>query len=304
MVSRLPLSGNNQTGGPQIEGADASPSVQTRTASPDYFRTLEIPLMEGRFFTSSDGFDAHRVAIVDEQLARIAWPGKSPIGQRIREGGGNPWSTVVGVVGHVRHTGMDDVAQGQVYWNYPQRFSGTDRMALVVRTRGEPAMRTRAVAEAIRDVDPEQPVYDARTLEDVIGRSFGQRRFQMILLGLFAAIALMLASIGAYGVIAYGVGQRLREFGIRIALGAQRREVIAMVLRRGGALFGLGAIIGLTLAAATVQVLASLVYGVVPRDPWNFIASTMVLLAASMAACYVPARRAARVEPSIALRSE
>jgi putative ABC transport system permease protein len=304
-VSRLPLGGSNQTGSFDIDGlapGTRSPNVQTRTASPDYFRALEIPIKEGRSFTSADGADAPPVAIVDENLARTLWPGTSPLGRRIRETNDAPWSTIVGVVGHIRHTALDDDSQPQVYWNYTQR--PTIRMSLVVKTSRSPATLIRPIAATVREVDPDQPIYDTRTLDAVIDRSLGQRRFQMMLLGIFAAIALVLASIGAYGVIAYGVGQRLREFGVRMALGAGRRDVMVMVLRRGGTLFAAGAVVGLALAAASVRVLSTLVYAVAPHDPVSFVVSTLVLFVVSMAACYVPARRAGRVEPSIALRSE
>lgn len=305
MVNRLPLGSGNQTGGVQIDGGPADspwPSVETRTASPDYFRALGIPIKEGRSFLSSDGSDAPMVAIVDEQLAQTVWRGTSAIGRRLREGEGSPWSTVVGVVGHVRHTGLDDQSQPQVYWNYPQRPQ--ERMALVVKARGDPASLTKAIAAAIREVDPQQPIYDARTLDAVVDRSLGHRRFQMQLLAVFAAMALVLAGIGAYGVIAYGVSQRAREFGVRMALGARRSDVIALVLRRGGLLFALGALAGLALASFGVDVLSSLVYGIAPRDMASFALATLVLFVVSITACYVPARRAARVEPTIALRSE
>ncbi|HUQ81073.1 MAG TPA: ABC transporter permease [Gemmatimonadaceae bacterium] len=305
IVNRLPLSGNNQTGGLEIEGADdalRSPNVQTRAVAPDYFRALEIPLREGRTFTASDDATAPIVAIIDERVAKAAWPGKSPIGRRVREGKDGPWGAVVGVVGHVRHTGLDGDSDPQVYWNYPQRPDG--RMTLVVKTQTEPAALTRSIAGVVRSIDPQQPIYDARTLSDVVDASLGQRWFQMMLLAVFAVVALALASIGTYGVIAYGVGQRLREFGVRIALGARRRDVVAMVVRRGGALFALGAFAGLVLSTAAVRLLSTLVYGVSPRDTVSFVAATAVLFAVSMIACYVPARRAARVDPSVALRSE
>ncbi len=304
VVNRLPLGGGNQTAGLQIEDADRDarwPNIQTRTVSPGYFRALEIPLKAGRSFASSDDADAPRVAIIDERLAKMWPPGTSPIGRRIREGG-DPWSTIVGVVGHIQHTGLDNDSDPQVYWNYPQRPQ--ERLALVVRTRSTPAALTSSIAAAVREVDPEQPIHDVRTLDAVVDRSLGQRWLETLLLAVFATVALVLASVGAYGVIAYGVGQRLREFGVRIALGAGRRTVIGMVLRRGVTLFGLGAALGLALAAATVRVLSALVYGVTPRDTLSFVLATVVLFLVSVAACYLPARRAARVDPSIALRSE
>ena len=304
MVNRLPLGGGNQTAGLRVDGRDPQsewPSIQTRSVSPDYFRALEIPLKEGRSFLSSDVLDAPRVAIVDEEIAARLWPGRSAIGQRISEGD-DSFATIVGVVGHIRHTGLANDSDPQVYWNYAQRLQ--DRMAIVVKTRGEPEALTQSLAAAIRDVDPEQPIYDVRTLDAVIDRSLGQRWFQMLLLGVFATISLLLASIGTYGVIAFGVGQRLREFGVRAALGARRADVIALVLRRGGTLFAVGAAVGVILALATVRLLSTLVYGVAARDAASFIAATLALFAVSMVACYVPARRAARVDPSVALRSE
>jgi putative ABC transport system permease protein len=281
------------------------PSVETRTVTPDYFRALGIPIQDGRTFGASDTEGAAKVAIIDEALARALWPGQSAIGRRIRESTDPPdapWNTVVGVVGHIRHSTLEEDSRPQVYWDYRQR--GQDRMALVVKTRGQPAALMKSIATAVRSVDPEQPLYDVRTLDDVVDRSLGQRRFQMLVLGGFAIVALLLASVGTYGVIAYGVGQRLREFGVRIALGATHRDVLGLVLARGGALFGAGALIGVVLAGATVRVLATLVYGVGPHDIVSFVAATIVLFLVSIAACYVPARRAARVDPSVALRSE
>ena len=305
MVNRLPLGGGNQTAGVQIDGVtgDDAPSVQTRTVTPDYFRALEIPIKEGRSFTAADRADAPLVVVIDERLARAVWPRTSPIGNRLRETAGDErWGTIVGVVGHIRHTTLEEESSPQVYWNYTQR--GQDRMAMVVKTSGDPAALTRSVGTAVRSADPDQPIYDVRRLDEVIDRSLGHRWLQTVLLGVFAGVALVLASIGAYGVIAYGVGQRLREYGVRMALGARRQDVVAMVVRRGGTLFVLGALAGLALAGLSVRVLSTLVYGVGPRDALSFVLATVVLFVMSMVACYVPARRAARVEPSVALRSE
>ena len=304
MVNRLPLGGGNQTGGIQIDGVkvDDAPSVQTRTVTPDYFRALEIPIKEGRSFTAADRADAPLAVVIDERLARAVWPRTSPIGHRLRETADGRWGTIVGVVGHIRHTALEEDSSPQVYWNYTQR--GQDRMAIVVKTAGDPAALTRSVGMAVRSADADQPIYDARPFDEVVDRSLGHRWLQTVLLGIFAGVALVLASIGAYGVIAYGVGQRLREYGVRMALGARRQDVVAMVLRRGGTLFVLGALAGLALAGMSVRVLSTLVYGVGPRDALSFVLATLALFVVSMVACYLPARRAARVDPSIALRSE
>ncbi|HEV8348373.1 MAG TPA: ABC transporter permease [Vicinamibacterales bacterium] len=307
------------------------PNVDWRTVTPDYFRTMQIPLLSGRGFTEADDERAPLVMILDERVAARVFGNASPIGRRVRIAVANqPWHTVVGVVGHIRHDRLDDDVRPQVYWNYKQRTQ--DRMALVVRMQAPAAMPSgflrgtsvssrrgwgpgasaekiapafaASLAAAIRSVDPEQPVYDARTLEAVVDRSLGSRWLQTVLLGAFASIALLLASIGVYGVIACAVGQRSREFGIRLALGATRREIVALVMRRGTALFAAGAGIGLFAAAATARVLATLLFNVTSSDLISFSSATIVLFLVALAACGIPARRAARVDPSIALRAE
>ena len=307
MVNRLPLAGGAQTGPIEFEGLDPGianmPNVDWRTVTPDYFRTLQIPLVSGRTFTDADDASARPVMIIDERVAATVFGTASPIGRRVRIPVANqPWLTIVGVVGHIRHDRLDEDVRPQVYWNYKQRAQ--DRMALVVRTRTDPQALAASLAGAIRSVDPEQPVYDARTLEEVVDRSLGSRWLQTVLLGAFASIALLLASIGVYGVIAYAVGQRSREFGIRLALGATRREIVALVLKRGTALFAAGAIVGVLAAAATARVLATLLFDVTSSDPISFGSATIVLFLVALAACGIPARRAARVDPSIALRAE
>jgi ABC-type antimicrobial peptide transport system permease subunit len=212
------------------------------------------------------------------------------------------WYTIVGVVGHIRHDRLDDDGRPQVYWSY-QQFS-QDRQALVVRMQGDPAAAAPSIVAAIRSVDPEQPVYDARTLEAVMDRSLASRWLQTLLLGSFAAIALLLASIGVYGVIAFGVGQRQREFGIRLALGAKHHEIVSLVLRRGLVLFAVGATVGVAAAAITGRALASLLYNVTSFDALSFGVATVVLLSVSIVACGLPARRAAKVDPALALRTE
>jgi len=307
MVNRLPLAGGAQTGPIEFEGIDPKigsvPNVDWRTVTPDYFRTVQIPLLSGRSFTEVDEAAAPLVMIIDERVARAVFGSANPIGRRLRIPVANqPWHTVVGVVGHIRHDKLDEDVRPQVYWNYKQRTQ--DRMALAVKTHGDPAALASSLAAAIRSVDPEQPVYDARTLEAVVDRSLGSRWLQTVLLGAFATIALLLASIGVYGVIAYAVGQRRREFGIRLALGATRREIVRLVMRRGATLFAAGAAIGLGAAATTARVLATLLFNVPAFDPVSFGFATLVLFFVALAACGIPARRAARVDPSVALRAE
>jgi putative ABC transport system permease protein len=304
MVNRLPLAGGIQSGSLQLEGTQGTIEVPTdwRTATPDYFRTLQIPLRHGRDFTERDDENAPVVGIIDERLAALAWPGETPLGRRFRIGPDMPWTTVVGIAGHIHHDRLDQDSRPQVYWNYHQR--GQDRMALVVKTRGEARGLETSLAALVRAVDPEQPVYDVRTLDAVVDRSLAPRWLQTTLVGVFAALALLLASIGVYGVMSYAVGQRQREFGVRLALGARRRDIADLVLRRGAALFAWGAALGLLGAAGAVRVLASLLYGVSRFDPVSFAAALLVLLGVSAAACGVPARRAARVDPAATLRDE
>lgn len=307
LVNRLPLAGGAQTGPIEFEGVDpklaSQPNVDYRTITPDYFRTLEIPLLAGRAFTEGDHDTAPGVAIIDERLVKTVFAGVDPIGRRVRIPIANlPWLTIIGVVGHIRHDRLDEDVRPQMYFNYRQRMQ--DRMALAVRTHGDPAAIAASIVAAIRAVDPEQPVYDARTLGAVVDRSLAQRWLQTTLLGGFAAIAVVLASIGVYGVIAYGVGQRSREFGIRLALGARRSEIVRVVMQRGIALFAAGATLGLAAAAASARIFNSLLFNVTAFDFVSFGAATAILFAVALAASGLPARRAAGVDPSVALRTE
>ena len=310
MVNRLPLAGGAQTAPIEFEGVD--PTIVTpgfglqadiRPATPGYFRALQIPLIAGRTFTEDDTDEAPAAAIIDDRAAKTVFRGADPIGRRLRFAIPNqPWHTIVGVVGHVRHDRLDDEGRPQVYWSYKQNTQ--DREALVVRTAGDPSALAQSIGAAIRTVDPEQPIYDARPLDEVIDRSLAQRWLQTALLGAFAAMAILLASIGVYGVIAYGVGQRTREFGIRVALGARRGAIVRGVMGRGAALFGAGAAVGLAAAAASARVLSALLFNVGAFDVFSFTAATLVLFAVALAASGIPARRAAAVDPSVALRAE
>lgn len=307
LVNRLPLAGGAQTGGIAFEDIDAQAAevgnVDYRSVTPDYFRALQIPVINGRAFSDQDRETAPPVAIIDDHLARL-FGGTDPVGRRVRipVPGFDRWMTIVGVVGHIRHDRVDRDVRPQIYFPFDQRAQ--DRMALVVRTRNDPSLVAGALATTIRAVDPEQPIYDARPLTEVVDRALGQRWLQTTLLATFALMATVLAAVGVYGVIAFAVGQRRREFGIRLALGARRGEIIALVVRRGMALFAGGAAIGLLAAAASGRALSSLLYNVASFDVASVAVATTVLFLVALAACGLPARRAAQVDPSLALRAE
>jgi predicted permease len=307
-VNRLPLgSGSVQTGPLRLEGSrlpeDRVPSVDFRSATPDYFRAIGIPLIKGRVYTDSDTDTTAPVGLIDDRLARMAWPNQDPVGRRFRiDFEKQPWVTIIGVVGHIRHDGLDTDPRPQVYWPVKQR--GQDRMALIVRTQQDPKTMVASIVAAIREVDRDQPVYEVRTMEEVLSDSLAPRRLNMMVLTMFAGAALLLATIGIYGVIAYSVGQRVREFGVRIALGAERRDIVRLVVRQGARLTALGGIIGLAAALLVSRVLEGLLYQIGARDGLSFGGAVMILFAVAMAASYIPARRAARRDPMQALRAE
>jgi putative ABC transport system permease protein len=306
MVNRLPLAGTGQTGDLEFEGLPPEighiEQADLRTTTPQYFAAMRIPLREGRVFTTGDDANAPAVGLIDDQLARKVFGRISPIGRRFRASDKDPWATIVGVVGHVRHDKLEEDSRSQAYWNYLQRPQ--DRGALVIRTAGNASSMVRPLVAAVQAVDPAQPVYDVRELGEVVSRSIGRRWLQSTLLGLFAAVALGLACIGVYGVMAFGVGQRRREFGIRMALGARQVEIVTLVLTGGARLLGIGLVIGLVFAAASAGVLRSLVFGIQPLDPVSFFIGTIVLFTAGLVACYLPSHRAAQVDPTEALRAE
>jgi putative ABC transport system permease protein len=321
MVNRLPLAFGAQinelefeTVGQPSPGGSLHEGFDTRTVTPDYFQTLGIQLIEGRPFTDHDtqvipvpgmsGVFIPATGIVDDRIARRFWPGQSPVGKRFRFAfsPGMPWIEIVGVAGHIRHDGLDVDPRPQVYFNYLQRPQ--DRMALVVRTDQDPRALISATLEAIRSVDAEQPVYDVRTMEDVVERSTAQRWLNMMMVTVFAAIALLLASVGVYGVVAYGVNERRREFGIRLALGAERGAVARLVVWQGTVLALVGSAIGFLAAVVVAKAIESLLYGIRASDPPSFATAVGLLVSVALFASYMPARRAASVDPAITLRSE
>ena len=306
LVNRLPLIGT-QIGMLQIEGqTDAPirlPNADWRSATPDYFRAMGIPLIAGRTFSDADVEGSRRVGLIDEATARRIWPNQSAIGKRVRISADDPsWTEIIGVVGQIRHDAIDVAGRTQIYWCVNQRAQ--DRLALAVRTKGEPAALTSTVISQIRSLDPEQPVYNVATMDDIVDRSLAQRRLNAALVAVFAAVALLLAAIGIYGVVAYSVGQRLREFGIRIALGARPAGVVRMVVLRGAAVAALGAALGLAISTALARFLTALLFQVSATDWLSYAAAAAILIVVAVAASYVPVRRAMAAGPLTALRGE
>ena len=282
------------------------PIVTIMMITPGYFNTLRIPVRRGRVFTERDTADAPRVAVIDEALARRFWPsypnGVDPVGQRLLIGGVNlKQAEIVGVVANIHQTIEKSSWPETVYTAFaqnPQPFA-----MLAIRTRGDPLRYTRAVREQVFALDRDQPVADVRTMDDLVEEQVGERRLLMIVLELFAGMAVLLALIGIYGVIAYSVAQRTQEVGIRRALGAQQSDILWLVVGQGLALTLAGIAIGLGGAFAATRVLQTFLFQVSPTDPATFVGIALFFLAVALAASYIPARRAARIDPMAALRS-
>jgi putative ABC transport system permease protein len=286
--------------------AEASIEVPLDAVTPDYFRTMGIRLLEGRTFTPRDGPDAPRVAIVNESMARRFWPGESAVGKRFRYGTGPdnqaPWLTIVGVVADMRRTGYDKPVRYETFLPIGQYTPG--RLTFVVRTANDPLALARTARAEVRRVDPDQPVYQVESMDQRLSAMVAQRRFSMALLGMFAALALILGVVGVYGVTSYLVAQRTREVGLRLALGAEPRTVVRMVIRQGMLVAAAGIGAGLLGALLTTRLMAGLLYGVRPTDAVTLLAVTALLATATFVANYLPARRASRVDPLVALREE
>jgi putative ABC transport system permease protein len=306
LVNRLPLAGNNLVLAFDLESAPGKPvNLQVRSVTPDYFRTMNIPVLQGRTLAESDGPKAPLVGVVDERVARTLWPGESAIGKRFRAtipGGQPTWGEVVGIVPRIRDQGLDKDDDRQMYLSYRQFTDG--RIALVVRTHADAGAMAPAVVQAIHSADPDQPVYDVRAMDDVLARSAADRWLNMAIIVAFAAASLLLSGAGLYGVIASGVTERRREFGVRLALGAVPSDVSRLVLRTGAALAGAGAALGLGGAVALIRGMESLLYGLPRFDPVSFAAAGLLLLCVALTASYFPARRAALIDPARTLRAE
>ena len=269
---------------------------------------MGIPIISGREFSRRDTLASVRVAVVNDALARKHWPHESAIGKRVSFSERDPqWYEIVGVVGDVKHRGLDVADRAELYIPHRQPlFSGpTVRpMYIAVRASSDPFAAVASVRRELRRLDPNQPVSDVRTMDERIGRSLSSRRFSTVLLAVFASLALALAAVGIYGIVAYSVTERTHEIGVRIALGAQRRDVMAMVVGQGMTMTIVGTAIGVAASAALARLMSSLLFGVSAGDPATFVAIPLLLIAVALAACYVPARRAMRVDPLQTLRSE
>jgi len=282
--------------------------------TPGYCRALGVDLVRGRLFDEHDDGRAIPAVVVSESFVRQFFPGDDPIGKRIGPGvrprpASGPqqavavnWLTIVGVVRDVRSERLDTSAMPLVYRCAYQ--TSNLALTLVVRAAGDPSTLTESIRREVKAVDPNEPVFSVRTMDAVIASALAERRFTMLLLGLFAVTALALSAIGIYGVMAYFVTQRTREIGVRMALGATERDVVRMVLGQGVRLAAAGVVVGLAGALAITRAIATLLFGIGPRDPWTLAALSAALTAVALLACYIPARRATRVDPIRALRYE
>jgi putative ABC transport system permease protein len=308
-VSFLPFAGIGAATGFTVEGrpepeAGQRPTTDVRVTDAGYFRAMNIPLISGRVFTEQEATEKRNVAVINDAMARKHFAGEDPLGKRVTvRMGENPAPTmIVGVVGDVKHRSLDQEVKPMVYWPHPELAYTT--MTIVVRTQGEPLGLAAAAQREIQAIDAEQPVSDIRTMEQLLAASVARARFNTLLLGIFAALALVLAAVGIYGVMAYSVTQRTREIGIRIALGARGADVLKMIIGQGMTLALIGVCLGLVASFALTRLMSSLLFGVSATDPLTFTGVSLLLAAVALLACYIPARRATKVDPMVALRYE
>src|SRR6266498_3199126 len=289
------------------QGGAQTENVDTRTVSTDFLEVMGIRLIEGERFTSQDRQDAPHVVIINQAMARRFWANEGAVGKRLKLGSptsGAPWTTVKGVVADSAQISLSASIRPEVYFPHSQAPNCCRRMNLVVLTSVDPASLIGPIKREIQSLYKDQPVYNVRTMEEFIARSACTRRFAMTLLGVFAGLALALASVGVYGVISYSVAQRAREFGIRIAMGAQARDVLKLVVMQGMMLVSIGVAIGLFASFALTRLTEGLLFGVSAKDPLTFATVALLLTLVALLACWIPARRATKVDPLVALRCE
>jgi len=276
--------------------------INTRSVSPGYFETLGISLIKGRDFDNRDKSDAPGAAIINHDLARIYFSNEDPIGKRITFDDGQSWMSIVGIIGDVKQLGLDSSAKPEVYFPYLQVASPS--MSIVVRTASDPLGLAAAVKSQIRMVDKDLPINEAKTMQQLLADSLSGRRFNMLLLTVFAMVALVLAIVGIYGVMSYTVTQRTHEIGLRVAIGAQPGDVFRMVIGQGMKLALIGVAFGLVGAFGLTRLMTTMLFGVEPTDPVTFAGIAVLLTSVALVACYLPGRRAMKVDPLVALRYE
>jgi predicted permease len=311
--SDLPWTGYDENlGGWSIEGKQPPPHnefhARYHVATADYFRALGIPLLGGRFFNAGDKNGAPTVVIINHAMAQKYWPGEDAVGKRINFFSDHPtekdWTTVVGVVGDVKDKPDSPGTEPAFWWpNLQQLFSFGD-MSLAVRSNTDPQSLADAVRDQVKRLNPALAVSDVQLMDQIVQGSVATPRFAFVLVGLFAGLAILLAAIGTYGVIAYSVSQRTPEFGLRMAVGAQRLDVLRLVLMQAAKLILAGTALGIVFALVLARVLKSLIYEVSPADPLTFVSVGLMVIAIAVLACYIPAWKATKADPMIALRAE
>jgi putative ABC transport system permease protein len=311
LANNLPLSRANAIRSLTIEGHSESVPADFGVVSADYFRVLQLPLRSGRVFTTADSATSAGVVVIDETMARKYFPEQNAVGQRLRLGDeGNLWLEIVGVVADSKSNGLEATGYPGIYIPYQQRQATLveslvgRRQMLLIRTASEPSQYVAALRQAIREMEPNQAVTDVQPLTQVLAESLAPQRFRSVLLSLFALVAVLLAGLGIYGVMNYSVSQRTREIGIRVALGAETRDVLRLVLRQGLTLALLGVALGVAASLALTRLMKTLLFGVSTTDPLTFVGVALLLTLIAVLACWLPARRATKVDPMIALRCD
>jgi predicted permease len=313
----VPFTGGNASASFQIEGrptgpGDPGPHGNIRYVTGGYFTALGIPLLEGRFFDQNDRLGSESVAIIDKNLALEYWPKQNPLGQKIRNGQHDSWATIVGIVGHIRFNQLageessSDISEsaGKGVYYYPLFQKEAPFGYFLVKSGAGPAAQADLIRRAVRAVDANQPVSDAKSMDERIAGSLAPQRFAANLLAVFAALAVLLAALGLYGLMSHSVAQRTSEIGIRMALGATRGGMLSLFVQEGLRLALAGVALGVAGAFVLARFLSSLLYGVQATDPLTFVVVSLILIAVALLACYIPARRAARIDPMVALRYE
>jgi putative ABC transport system permease protein len=311
LANNLPLSRANAIRRLTIDGHSESVPADFGVVSPAYFQTLQLPLRQGRVFTEADTATSTGVVVIDETMARQYFPQENAVGKRLRLGdAGNPWLEIVGIVADSKSNGLERESFPGIYIPYQQRQATLvenlvgRQMTLLIRTVSEPSNHITALRQALREIEPNQAVTDVQSLPQVLAESFAPQRFRTTLLSLFALVAVLLAGLGIYGVMNYSVSQRTREIGIRVALGAETRDVLRLVLRQGLTLALLGVALGVAASLALTRLMKTLLFGVSTTDPLTFGSVALLLALIALLACWIPARRATKVDPMIALRCE